>query len=328
MAIRTVGPYQYVTGPAASNQGVVTAPVAAPVAAPVVTPAAPAATVSAPATTSVQAMYVPPVTAPATGTPTPEPASRSALALAKILANTRNVVDYKEGYASQPMYFHPSTGGPGGDPGNELWDLARQSTGSQAWMKEQFGDNFDMLSRPRNMRKILSKSFENVNAADLARALGEIDVAAPGDGREQEGAAEGGRFGYQVVGGQPTNLAQDYATAILNYANLPKNSGYLGGTFDEDQANLGGTYTSNPNLSFGENVAAAGRSIAQGFSDARGLPAGVGGFALGLYNSMRWGNPYGPNYPKLDAEGNIDYAGGFGDEGWADPGGPTMGAPF
>ena len=152
----------------------------------------------------------------------PTTPSTSAMALAEILSNTRNVEDYTESSGNKPtlrpMYFHPSTGEPGGDPGGDLWYKAVKATGSQEWMKNTFGNNMDMLSRPQNMEKILAKAYENVGTADLALAMAQLETTTTPEGRVQEQAAEGGQFGYKAIDNQPITLAQNQADAVARYA--------------------------------------------------------------------------------------------------------------
>jgi hypothetical protein len=76
----------------------------------------------------------------------------------------------------------------------------------------------DMLSRPRNMEKILSKAYENVGAADLALAMAQLEITTTPEGRVQEQAAGGGQFGYQAIDNQPITLAQNQADAVARYA--------------------------------------------------------------------------------------------------------------
>jgi hypothetical protein len=87
-------------------------------------------------------------------------------------------------------------------------------------------------------------------------------------------------------------LAEIYAT---NPNAAPGQTGSRGQPGQSDKA---GSYGGANTLG-----ATVGSTIA-GVKNMAGMPVGSLGFGLGLYNSMKYGTPFGAGYPQMDQHGN------------------------
>ena len=87
-------------------------------------------------------------------------------------------------------------------------------------------------------------------------------------------------------------LAEIYAT---NPGAAPGQTGSRG---QPGQADKAGSYGGANTLG-----ATVGSTIA-GVKNMAGMPVGSLGFGLGLYNSMKYGTPFGAGYPQMDQHGN------------------------
>lgn len=226
--------------------------------------------------------FVAPPGGPTVGAPAPKEPSMQARALAEIL--------------SQVRYEAASSGENEGDPSTirpkffaNLNNVNTQRYGGD-YMPS---DRYDVEVRPEdNDGEYLYSLFDK-----LGPGVAEGFAVDGSDSNEDHMSRNLTKFMRGIHNYVPED---DLALALAEiYATEPGAApGQTGSRTQTGQSDKAGSYGGANTLG-----ATVGSTMA-GVTNMAGMPMGSLGFGLGLYNSMKYGTPFGAGYPQMDRHGN------------------------